>query len=167
MLRRWTVGVAALLVCAMGQAQSRYVGVGGSYLASSAYGSVPLVSVQVGGMAAPEFGGFEVRAALDTLVLFSNISLDALASVRLPDASLRLYFGGGPDVLVLAPLDSVPGEERLPVSFGLHGTAGLEVLPGVLTGSVRPYAEFQPAAALLYGELVVGFRARAGVNFYF
>ncbi len=134
---------------------------------SSAYGSVPLMSVQVGGIAAPEFGGLEVRAALDTLVLFSNLGLDALASVGLPDASLRLYLGGGPDVLVFAPLDSVPGEERLPVSFGLHGTAGLEVLPGVLTGGVRPYTEFQPAAALLYGEFVFGLKVRAGLNFSF
>ena len=166
MLKRWVVGVA-VLVCTVGQAQGSYVGVGGSYLTSSAYGSVPLVSVQIGGLAAPEFGGLEVRAALDTLVLFSNLGLDALASVPLPDALLRLYFGGGPDVLVFAPLDSVPGEERLPVSFGLHGTVGLEVLPGGLTRGVRPYAELQPAAALLYGEFVFGLRARAGLNFSF
>lgn len=152
-----------LLVCVFSSAQAQsYIGVGGAWQTSSAYGSAPLVSIQVGGQAAPEFGRLEVRAALDTLLLFSNLSLDAFASVRLHDTLLRVYFGGGPDVLIFAPLDSIPGQERFPVSSGLHGTLGLEFL----TGSVRPFAELQPAAAL-YGEPVVGLKARAGVNVYF
>lgn len=144
------------------QAQS-YIGVGGAWQTSSAYSSVPLVSIQAGGRAAPEFGHLEVRAALDTLLLFSNLSVDVLSSVRLHDASLRVYFGGGLDVLIFAPLDSIPGQERFPVSFGFHGTLGLEFL----TGGVRPFAELQPAAAFLYGKPVFGLKARAGVNVYF
>ena len=135
-----------LLVMVLGlssaQAQS-YFGVGGTRLTSTAYGSASLVSVQIGGPTAPEFGGLEARVALDT--------------------SLRGYFGGGPDVLLFAPLDSVPGQARSLVSFGLHGTAGLEFL----AGGIRPFAELQPAAALLDGELVFGLGARAGVNLYF
>lgn len=154
-----------LVVFGLASAQAQtYIGVGGAHLTSSAaYGWVPLVSIQVGGRAAPEFGHLEVRAALDTLLLFSDLSLDVFASVRLYDAQLRVYFGGGPDVLIFAPLDSIPGQERLPVSLGLHGTLGLELL----RGTIRPFAELQPAAALLYGEPAFGLKARAGVNVYF
>lgn len=159
-----TLYVLLLALCfASAHAQKTYFGVGGSYVTSSAYASVPLVSLQVGGPTAPEFGSLEVRAALDTILLFSNLSIDVFASVRPADAPLRVYFGGGPDILVFAPLDSVPGQERLPVSFGLHGTVGLEPL----TGSVRPFAELQPAAALLYGDPVFGFKLRVGINVYF
>ena len=153
-----------LAICALAPAQAQtYIGVSGVWQTSSTYGSVPLVSIQAGGQAAPEFGRLEVRAVLDTLLLFSNLSLDVLSSVRLYDASLRVYFGGGPDALIFATLDSLPGQERFPVSFGLHGTLGLEFL----AGGVRPFAEWQPAAALLYGESVFGLKARAGVNVYF
>lgn len=152
-----------LIFCTLASAQAQtYFGIGGARLISS-FGSVPLVSVQVGGRTTPEFGHLEVRAAFDTLLLFSDLSLNAFASVRFPDASLRVYFGGGPDVLIFAPLDSIPGQERLPVSFGLHGTLGLEFL----SGAIRPFTELQPAAALLYGEPVLGLKTRAGVNVYF
>ncbi len=152
-----------VIFCALASAQAQtYFGVGGARLISSS-GSVPLVSVQVGDQAAPEFGHLEVRAAFDTLLLFSDLSLDVFASVRFPDASLRVYFGGGPDVLIFAPLDSIPGQERLPVSLGLHGTLGLEFL----NGAIRPFTELQPGAALLYGEPVFGLKARAGVDVYF
>lgn len=160
---RWLLALLAVSALSFAHAQESYFGVGGSYVVSSAYASVPLLSLQVGGPTAPEFGSFEVRAALDTVLLFSDIGFDAFASVRLTDAPLRVYFGGGPDIVVFAPLDSVPGQERLPVSFGLHGTVGLEFL----SGTARPFAELQPAAAFLYGNLVSGLRARAGLNFYF
>jgi hypothetical protein len=153
----------ALVALSYGYAQKTYFGVGGSYVVSSAYVSVPLLSLQVGGPTAPEFGSLEVRAAFDTILLFSNLGIDVLASGRPADAPKRVYFGGGPDILVFAPLDSVPGQERLPVSFGLHGTVGLEFL----SGTAGPFAELQPAAAFLDGNLVSGLRARAGLNFYF
>lgn len=157
----------AFLVLAVGHAQKNYIGVGASLVALSTYGYdvPPLLSVQVGEPAAPAFGGLEARAALDTILIFSNLSVDVLASVRPPDALLRLYFGGGPDVLIFAPLDSPPEQEQglAPVFFGLHGTAGLELL----TGNARPFAELQPAAALLYGSFVYGLKGRAGLNLYF
>lgn len=159
--------LVATLAIPVGYTQGSYVGVGGTWQTSSAYPSVPLVSVQIGGPTAPEFGSLEVRAALDTVLLFSNLGVDAFASVRLPDASLRIYFGGGPDVLVLITGHAPPGREGAQVFFGAHGTVGLEVLAGVLTRGVRLYAELQPAAALLYGEPVFGLRARAGLNFYY
>ena len=102
-MKRTSLLLLVVLGLASAQAQT-YIGVGGARLASSAYGSVPLVSIQVGGRAAPEFGHLEVRAALDTLLLFSDLSLDAFASVRLHGTLLRVYFGGGPDVLTFAPL---------------------------------------------------------------
>lgn len=68
-----TLYVLLLALCfASTHAQKTYFGVGGSYVTSSAYASVPLVSLQVGGPTAPEFGSLEVRAALDTILLFSN-----------------------------------------------------------------------------------------------
>ncbi len=156
--------LCVFVVLGLGVAQAQtYIGVGGTWLASSAYSSVPLLSVQVGGQTAPEFGRVEVRAAFDTILIFSNLGVDALASAHFEDASLRVYFGGGPDVLIFVTSDSVPDQERLPVSFGIHGTAGLEFF----TGNVRPFAELQPAATLLYDGPVFGLRARAGLNFYF
>ena len=156
-----------VLVFSSGYAQRTYVGVGGSYVVSSAYPSTPLVSLQIGGPTAPEFGGLEARAALDTILIFSNLSLDVFAPVSPLDAPVRLYLGGGPDIMIFAPLDQPPGEASLPVSFGLHGTAGLELRPGALMGGVRPFAELQPAAAFLSGDVVYGLRARAGLNLYF
>lgn len=159
MNRRWPLLGLAVLGLGAGGAQEAYFGLGASYVTSSAYAAVPLVSLQVGGPTAPEFGRLEVRAALDTILLFSNLGIDVFASVRPADAPLRLYVGGGPDILVFAPLDSVPGQERLPVSFGLHGTVGLEAL-----GAVRPFAELQPAVALIYQKPVFGLRLRVGLN---
>ncbi len=159
-VKRTLCALLLALCFASGHAQKTYFGVGGSHVTSSAYALVPLVSLQVGGPTAPEFGSSEVRAALDTILLFSNRGIDVFASVCPADAPLQVYFGGGPDILVFAPLDSVPGQEHLPVSFGLHGTVGLEPLGG----SVRPFAEMQPAAALIYSEPVFGLRLRAGVN---
>lgn len=37
----------------------------------------------------------------------------------------------------------------------------------LLAERVRPFAELQPAATLLYGEPVFGLKARAGVTVYF
>lgn len=132
MNRRWLLLGLAVLGLGWGQAQSNYFGLGASLSGSSQYGLkyglAPLVSVQIGGRAAPEFGGLELRATFDTLLLFSNVGLDALTSVRYPDASLRLYFGGGPDVLVFMRVDPLPGQEGPLVFFGAHGTVGLESL---------------------------------------
>lgn len=166
MNRRWLFLGLAVLGLGWGQAQSNYFGLGASLSSSSQYGLkyglAPLLSVQIGGPgpAAPEFGSFELRATFNTLILFSDVGLDALTPVRYPDASLRLYLGGGPDVLVFATMDPPPGSEGLLVFFGAHGTVGLESL----SGGVRPFAELQPAAALIYNEPVFGLRLRVGIN---
>ena len=66
---KWLLSL--LLVSSLGAVQAQtYVGVGGTWLASSTYGSVLLPSVQIGGPTAPEFGGLELRVALATLLLF-------------------------------------------------------------------------------------------------
>ena len=150
----------AFLGSGMSRAQGSYFGFGASLSRSSQYGLTPLLSAQIGRPAAPEFGGFELRATFDTLILFSDVGLDALTSVRHPDASLRLYLGGGPDVLVFMAVDPLPGQEGPLVFFGAHGTVGLEAL----TSGVRPFAELQPAAALIYDEPVFGLRLRVGLN---
>jgi len=159
MKSRWILLRLAVLGIGWGQARS-YYGLGVSLSSSSEYSLVPLLSVQVGGPAAPEFGSLELRATLDTVLLFSNVGFDAFASVRYPDAALRLYLGGGPDVFVFMAVDPPPGWEGPQVFFGAHGTVGLEAL----TGSVRPFAELQPAAALIYNEPVFGLRLRVGLN---
>lgn len=166
-MKRWVVilVVGLFILFGTGQAQS-YVGFGLSYVALTAppqYGLPILPELQVGGLTAPEFGSVKLRASLGTLLLFSNIGFDALASIPFPNASLRLYLGGGPNVLVLMGGDTLPGQESPFVFFGLHGTVGVEPL----MGSFRPFAELQPAAAFRSRELVIGLRARAGLNFYF
>lgn len=164
MKRRWLLSGLAVLGLGWGQAQG-YYGLGASLSSSSQYGLkyglAPLLSAQIGGPAAPEFGDFELRATFDTLILFSNVGLDVLTSVHYPEASLRVYLGGGPDVLVFMAVDPLPGQEGPLVFFGAHGTVGLESL----SGGVRPFAELQPAAALIYREPVFALRLRVGVNF--
>jgi hypothetical protein len=145
-----------------GSAQKSHFGVSASFLHSSEYDFIPFPGGQLGRLAAPEFGSLELRATFDTILLFSNIGFDAFASVRFPGAPLRVYLGGGPDVLVFMAGNALPGQEGPLVFFGAHGMVGLEPL----SGNVRPFAELQPAAAFIYGEPVFGLKLRPGVNVY-
>lgn len=161
-VKRTLYALLLALCFASTHAQETYFGGGAAFITSSAYGPAPLLSAQIGRLTAPEFGSLELRATFDTLLLFSNVGFDAFTSVRFPSASSRVYLGGGPDVLIVTAVDTLPLGEGPQVFFGAHGTVGLEPL----SGSVRPFAELQPAAALIYGEPVFGLRLRAGVNVY-
>jgi hypothetical protein len=165
-MKRWGILCLAVCVFSAGHAQGTYVGVGVSrvlWTTPLQYGIPLLPELQVGGHVAPEFGSFEIRASLGSLLLFSHIGVDALASFPFPEASLRLYLGGGPDVLVFLTGHSLQENSSVFPFFGLHGTVGLELL----TQTIRPFLELQPAATYIDGEPIFGVRARAGMNFYF
>ena len=149
MLRRWTVGVAALLFCAAGQAQSSYVGVG----AALTNGVIPLFGIQVGGPVAEQL---EVRGTLDSVFFVTDLGLDLLYTFPVSGTTLEGYIGGGPDVI---PLFINSSELWLAV----HATAGLEYL----TGSVGIYGELQPLLPFFGVGATVFIKTRAGVNFYF
>jgi len=146
---RWLLPLFAMLCLSSTQAQS-YFGVGASVVNLF----IPLPSVQVGGPVAERV---ELRITLDSVLVINDLGLDVLYTFPIPDAPLKGYVGGGPDVVWVLIAGGRP-------FLAAHATAGLEYL----TDNLGIYGELQPLLPVLGTEgTPVFLKLRAGVNFYF
>ncbi len=164
----WTVVLAALMFSMPASAEGGYFGVRGDGLipvATSVSGFpglivIPLLGIQggydFGDIAEP---GFSVRGILRTLVIVTELSLDALYRIPTDEMGAGWYFGAGGDV-VLAALSGL-GSAAL---FGVHGVAGYNF---PLTDTVWAFAEATPGAYITGGGSVFYISIGAGINFHF
>ena len=165
----WTVVLAALMFGMPASAEGGYFGVRGDGLipiASNTAGGTTFVPV---GIVLPLFGvqlgydftdqteaGFSLRGTFKTVIIASEISLDAL--YRIPDLTgAAWYFGAGADMAFLLVISSQS------TIFGAHAVVGYQ-FPGLSIGSffleVIPGLFGNSTGAGYYVSLAGGFNFR-------
>ena len=166
----WTVVLAALTFNTQASAEGGYFGVRGDGLipiASSTAGGtsfapvgifLPLLGIQggydFGDIAEP---GFSVRGIFRTLVIVTEISLDALYRIPTDEKGAGWYVGAGGD-LVLVGFVGV-GSTAL---FGVHGVAGYNF---PLSETVFAFVEATPGAYIASGGSAFYVSIGGGFNF--
>jgi hypothetical protein len=169
-LTRWAIAFAALMLGTPASAEGGYFGIRGDGLipiASNTAGGTSFVPV---GIVLPLFGvqvgydftdqteaGFSLRGTFKTVIIASEISLDAL--YRIPDLTgAAWYFGAGADMAFLLVISSQS------TIFGAHAVVGYQ-FPGSSIGSF-----FLEAVPGLFGNSTgVGYYVSlaGGFNFRF
>lgn len=154
-MERWLI--ILLMVCGFSsaRAQEGYFGVGTALFTnfSGGFSVFPTLAFQGGCLIANDL---ELRATLDTVFIGSDLGVDLLYTFEIPNASLKGYIGGGPDLFFVFFGGG---------AFGLHGTFGVETV----SASTRFFAEVQPiyTSNLFTEGGGVVLKVRTGVNLPF
>lgn len=142
--------IVLVLSMSIAVAQESYFGLSTSIIISPV-GAIPLPGIQFGTEISDNL---EFRVSFESLLVVSLLSADILFIEELPDETARYYFGGGPDILLLAT-PWLSG--ALPM--GLHATGGYEYL----FDNIGIFSELQPL--ITFGGIAV--KAKAGLNIHF
>ena len=166
----WTIVLAAFTFNTQASAEGGYFGIRGDGLipiASSTAGGtsfapvgifLPLFGIQggydFGDIAEP---GFSVRGILRTLVIVTEISLDAMYRIPSDETGVGWYVGAGGDVVLAGIVGA--GATAL---FGLHGVAGYNF---PLSDTGFAFVEVTPGAYIASGGSIFYISIGGGFNF--